>query len=687
MRKKILVVGDLMLDRNWIVAEGAVSAQPHNMISPQRRKEPLFQDSRLGGAGFTAAGLARIRNFEVHLLGSHHPADEATFEYLGLLHKKQTPRLGEIAFHQLNINKINRCTTVKLRIYTQDKNLFSQKFRFDQDDKIDHHDNQSKVDLDQLGDFDAVVISDQLKGCISDLLVSHLSRRYANAWWYVDTKNPRFFNWDLPERNGTLFLNRVEFLDACSKVLGVKAERWEILGSLGGRRRLLELAQALMVAPDFRQWSLVVKLDRDGALACWRSGEDVMVALGAGQKLELDGIGAGDMFLVGWLKASLAEVGGDPTAALEEGLRYGTGWVLASEGDFWSRRTSRSVQRDIALPEDLSEDILRKVEIPTVKPRKLDQKIASTVERLDPISYLLNSIEPREISLRDARLHLGDFLTVDEKFTKEIQRTLTVIRKHNSSARDRRPLNCVVWAPPGSGKTTFAKALAEKLGVHPEFVDLSSFSSRRELIDELSECAFKHRAGGIVVIDELLTPLDGNARAFSSLLLPLWEGRVVSGNRERIFKKPVTFLLVDSFQGDIEPEVTVKTKVDSAKNLLKYISKQEKGRDFCSRINGELVSFPTGQAASLDAVYAICGIIKRKHPTCSKVEMGVIRNLVEMKLSTRKKEHLLEEMEIFDGKLEYIQLQGLTETLAGEWDGPHVLNPADNDRVVLSILD
>ena len=175
-RQKILVVGDLMLDRYWM---GSV-----NRISPEA-PVPIIDinlcEDKPGGAANVAKNLSDF-GMEVTLVGIIGK-DEAADDL-----KRNISSL-DIKF--LPITDSNIRTTLKLRVIDRDKQLI----------RIDHEDinASSKIDdlnksiMSYINDFDGIIFSDYDKGVVKPIIKNILDYcKENNIKTFIDPKGTSF---------------------------------------------------------------------------------------------------------------------------------------------------------------------------------------------------------------------------------------------------------------------------------------------------------------------------------------------------------------------------------------------------------------------------------------------------------------------------------------------------------------
>ena len=198
LKKKILVIGDVMLDRYWM---GQV-----NRISPEAPVPILDVDTSVdkpGGAANVAKNLSDF-GMDVTLIGltGEDEASEKLLEILSSTNIKYKPIIDK-----------NIRTTMKLRVI--DKN--QQLMRLDHEDK-----NLSKVvpkayeDIeDTLDSYDGIIISDYDKGMVKPIIKKILSK--ASSLKIKTFIDPKGMNFDFYKNAYLLKPNLKEFEDIAGK--------------------------------------------------------------------------------------------------------------------------------------------------------------------------------------------------------------------------------------------------------------------------------------------------------------------------------------------------------------------------------------------------------------------------------------------------------------------------------------
>jgi hypothetical protein len=224
----------------------------------------------------------------------------------------------------------------------------------------------------------------------------------------------------------------------------------------------------------------------------------------------------------------------------------------------------------------------RILEIRRIHLRSARKKIAETIICAKPPAIEIDISEPFLAS----NWSLKDYVTLDWKHSLDIRKLKTTISKYAIDKSRCRPLNIIMQAAPGSGKSHFVKCLAKSFSaLNAAAVDfnMSNMQNVEELIQPLDTVRnFK-------VIDRFpilfLDEFDSHPRNYSLLLPLLWDGELQIGHRDLKLGKLVVIL---AGSGD---------EIDSAMKKSKgmheaFYSKDSKLIDLLSRINGGEFNIP-----------------------------------------------------------------------------------------------
>jgi ATPase family associated with various cellular activities (AAA) len=222
------------------------------------------------------------------------------------------------------------------------------------------------------------------------------------------------------------------------------------------------------------------------------------------------------------------------------------------------------------------------------------------------------------------------FRTIVAGYDAEIRNAVHRIRTHFSDKASVRPLNCLLLGPPGAGKSTLGKKLAEATCGKDRFttINCAHYGSPDELGAQLEKISAKADEDKIVLVDECDVTLAGSS-AIRYLIDPMYSGEDYYGNK---FNKTV-FLFCGSYLrsreiiNELEDRATSlavpkllydvmlaaapeqrevlrdgflasamladsRARTSPRLRVVKYLRELEKLADFLSRINGPIIEIP-----------------------------------------------------------------------------------------------
>lgn len=185
--------------------------------------------------------------------------------------------------------------------------------------------------------------------------------------------------------------------------------------------------------------------------------------------------------------------------------------------------------------------------------------------------------------------HLPGYATLDKNHIEQITQVIAHIERYIDDASQRRPLNVLMLASPGAGKSQIIKCIADRLErkkVGAITYNMTGLQASEDLIPPLDA------ARNLKVNDRLpllfLDEFDSRPENYSLLLPLLWDGEVTIGQRDLKLGKVVIVLagsdpslpkIMEQAQG-MRPQVAVP---DSSTPKLV---------DLFSRINGGILAIP-----------------------------------------------------------------------------------------------
>lgn len=181
-------------------------------------------------------------------------------------------------------------------------------------------------------------------------------------------------------------------------------------------------------------------------------------------------------------------------------------------------------------------------------------------------------------SYQESKWLLGDYVTLDYEHSKDIRKLLEEITVYAKDTTLRRPLNIMLNAAPGSGKSQLVKCLAQNLKYQrAESVNynMANADNIDDLVQPLDSCR------NLKVQDKLpilfLDEFDTKKEKYAWLLPLLWDGEMYIGHRQLKLGKLVIILAGSEKQNK---------QANSNENM------NSKYEDLRSRINRPILSIP-----------------------------------------------------------------------------------------------
>jgi len=169
---------------------------------------------------------------------------------------------------------------------------------------------------------------------------------------------------------------------------------------------------------------------------------------------------------------------------------------------------------------------------------------------------------------------LNNYVTLDFSHRRETLNLIKKIRKYHLDFSRKRPLNYLMTASPGAGKSHYVKCLARNRRLNDICEEVSYNMANLQGTDDLQYPL--EQARNIKVKDKLpilfLDEADTKSSNFAFLLPLLWDGEFLVGGRKIKIGKTVIIMAISN-------ERILKQKIN-------------KMNDFLSRINGGFIKIP-----------------------------------------------------------------------------------------------
>lgn len=614
----ILVVGDFMIDQEWILSGNPLpTVQSHGLIKPMQRINPTWRCDRLGGAGMALMALKT--------LFSADPDKKVVLHGLGLWKNEDHPRLVQLCnssqddrvlvhLHRLQTQQglednDDIVTTTKLRFYTQLAEEMPRLInRYDQDPEPDpelspcsniYSDSALQGFKDFLASaypnevdsipnkFKAILIADFNKGVVQEDLLNWLQNLFKDnntLKWLIDSKNPEILQ-VLPNglKVSLLTFNREEAIrilqsknsqDGGSDIFSVARglqPNIDLLYTIKELKKRIELIKenkrSLYVD------NLLIKLDSDGACLhdLSQTGDNDDTFLCQPEKpIDCPGIAAGDFFNAALLRCLLSSTWSDKGGSLQSACVYASEWLMLNRL-YWSdlhhfRRDKRS---DVVLPSFLAnETVQNEVKLQRLK---WDQNHKFNLEKkerdlLKCFSFHTivnpdeNGIILNRIMLSDAKGFLGDYMSTSQIMRNRIRGFTDQLYNYCISQGRVRPLNCLVTATAGTGKSFFVKQLANKLSCGLVKINCSQITTSGELLNALSQLKDINEKTPLLFLDEI-DQFDEGSDHYRVLLAPLWDASIlINGKAIKWTTRYITILSSAALMQLAEAQLRVNVK-------------------------------------------------------------------------------------------------------------------------------
>jgi hypothetical protein len=216
---------------------------------------------------------------------------------------------------------------------------------------------------------------------------------------------------------------------------------------------------------------------------------------------------------------------------------------------------------------------------------------------------------------------IPDYSTLDSDHIKNIHRVIEDIVAYVNDTSLERPLNFLLLAAPGSGKSQLIKSIIKYLRMLGTSIGEISFNmATMHSKDDLGRIL--DGARNVAIDDKLplvfLDEFDSNDGHYPLLLPLLWDGALDLGKGELRLGRSIFFLAGS--------RPTLPTKLASARNMVAtrtVKSDDSKLVDLFSRVNGSVIRVPSmtksGKERKADKVVLAMALLRRRFPLCNSV--------------------------------------------------------------------
>lgn len=208
---------------------------------------------------------------------------------------------------------------------------------------------------------------------------------------------------------------------------------------------------------------------------------------------------------------------------------------------------------------------------------------------------IIEATEPPDeqfpIAIAESESLLKGYATLDELHRAEIQRLISRITAYLRDPTRKRPLNALMLAAPGAGKSHFIKQLASSMkgervqAVTFNMATMQSADDMAQPIDELRNLKVNDRFP-LLFLDEF----DSDPSRYAALLPLLWDGELQIGHRDLKLGKAVIVLAGSSPNLPKAMDQSGKMRLDT--DTGDGFAATGKLVDLLSRINGGVINIP-----------------------------------------------------------------------------------------------
>ena len=243
---------------------------------------------------------------------------------------------------------------------------------------------------------------------------------------------------------------------------------------------------------------------------------------------------------------------------------------------------------------------------------------------------------------------IGRFITCTQGFKQELNALEQTVNTYVDRQRPSRPLNLLLAANPGSGKSFLVKELSKQISGDTEFLEyhVASFRKLDDLFSIFQRIQSLNLEGKLpfVLLDEVDGRVDGRY-IFPNLLAPLWDGVFHIGQERHHLGRAVLFFAASALLsspskqnvlGPIDKEVTYLEFAEKWRRKVKAELRESevpKARDFIDRIDLLLCIPPIDFAISdgdpaQEYTLLACILVKKHFPLVTRIEKSVIWILI-----------------------------------------------------------
>lgn len=270
-----------------------------------------------------------------------------------------------------------------------------------------------------------------------------------------------------------------------------------------------------------------------------------------------------------------------------------------------------------------------------------------------------NDLIDLSLQYRLSLVGLEKYATLDHELLSKIQKLVETISAYAADSAKKRPLNFLMVAEPGTGKSHLVKCIANKF-IHNDIVavtyNMASLRTPEDLLTSINTVR------NLKVEDKLpilfLDEFDSDKKNIPLLLPLMWDGELNAGQQSRKLGKIIIILA-----GSNPSLIKVADGSEGHANEGDPINKMD---DFFSRINGGVINIPgfLGEERSVDKVCIAISLLQNRFgKQLKKVPISLLKFIYEIQFQygVRSLEQFIGLLNVPPLNSEEISTQDLTQ--------------------------
>jgi hypothetical protein len=214
---------------------------------------------------------------------------------------------------------------------------------------------------------------------------------------------------------------------------------------------------------------------------------------------------------------------------------------------------------------------------------------------------------------------LDRYATLDHRHIAEIRDVVGTVKEYIRDPSLAHPLNFLLLATPGSGKSALIKSICKEVGETAGYVtfNMATIESKDDLGRVLDTARDVVISGKMPLM--FLDEFDSNETNYALLLPLLWDAELDVGHRNLRVGRSVFFLAGS--------RASLPDKLEKARAMIARQAEDSKLVDLFSRINGTVIRIPSldvGGHDSPDKVMVAMNLLRRRFERCKWVPWGLL---------------------------------------------------------------